>query len=136
MIFDHGASLAAIPADVRPTRFAHELGRGQDHRANYVAVTFGGWGSGISALKRIIERELAELGATVSAKAATKVRPNPGLTVACPTPPVDNQQDFAVQRAKLIEGIERAMNFQKWLTTNVSTLRAWKLLVDRGGDQA
>jgi hypothetical protein len=136
MIFDSGASLSSLPADLRPTRFAHELGRGQEHRANYVAVTFGGWGLGISALKNIIERELAALGATVSAKAPTKVRPNPGLTIACPTPPVDNQQDFAIQQAKLTEGIERAMDLRKWLTANVSTLRAWKLLVSGDGEPA
>lgn len=131
MIFDHAASLSTLPLDVRPTRFAHELGRGQGHRANYVAVTFGGWGTAMPVLKDVIERELAALGATVSAKAPTKVRPNPGLTVACATPPVDNQQEFAVQQAKLIAGIERAMALRQWLTANVSTLRAWKSLVTK-----
>lgn len=129
MIFDSGASLSQIPPDVRPTRFAHELGRGQNHRANYVAVTFGGWGASMPVLKDVIERELAELGASVSAKPPTKVRPNPGLTIACATPPVDNQQDFAAQQTKLIEGIEQALNLRNWLITNVSTLREWKSLV-------
>ena len=80
-------------------------------------------------LKDVIERELAELGASVSAKPPTKVRPNPGLTIACATPPVDNQQDFAAQQTKLIEGIEQALNLRNWLITNVSTLREWKSLV-------
>lgn len=134
MIFDPGASLSTLPADVRPTRFAHELGRGQDHRANYVAVTFGGWGTAMPVLKRLIERELAALGATVSAKAPTKVRPNPGLTVSCATPPVDNQRDFLAQQAKLAEGIERAMALRQWLTANVSTLRSWKSLANGNGE--
>ena len=133
MIFDHGASLSALPADVRPTRFAHELGRGQDHRANYVAVTFGGWGPALPLLKNVIERDLAALGVSVSAKAPTKVRPRPGLTVACATPPVDNQQDFAIERVKLMDGIERAVALREWLIANVSTLRAWRSLVTENG---
>lgn len=130
MIFESDASLSALPDDLRPTRFAHELGRGQDHRANYVAVTFGGWGSAVQVLKERVESALSALDVTVSAKPPTKVRPNPGLTVACPTPPVDNQKDFALQKDKLIDGIMRAMELRQWLLTNVSTLREWKSLVD------
>ena len=128
MIFDHAASLADVPSDVRPTRFAHELGRGQERRANYVAVTFGGWGAALPVLKPVIERDLAEMGAVVSAKPPNKVRPNPGLTVACATPPVDNQQGFATQRDRLIAGVERASALRDWLRSNLSTLRAWKAL--------
>lgn len=129
MIFDHASSLAGLPADVRPTRFAHELGRGQEHRANYVAVTFGGWGPSISVLKTRIERDLAALNVSVSAKPATKVRPNPGLTVASMTPPVDNQGDFAQQVQALTVGIERAAALRQWLVQNVSVLKGWKALV-------
>ena len=131
MIFDHGASLADLPQDVRPTRFAHELGRGQDHRANYVAVTFGGWGPAVFVLRDAIEHELAALAAVVSAKPPTKVRPNPGLTVACATPPVDNQKDFAAQRDLLIAGIEQAAVLREWLRSNTPVLRAWKALTDQ-----
>lgn len=131
MIFDHAATLADLPPNLRPTRFAHELGRGQEHRANYVAVTFGGWGPGLSALKPVIERDLATMGAVVSAKPPTKVRPNPGVTVAIATPPVDNQQIFDAQRNRLTTGIERAAALREWLLTNKSTVTAWKSLADR-----
>lgn len=131
IIFDHVASLADLPAEVRPSRFAHELGRGLEHRANYVAVTFGGWGAALQVLKPVIERDLAEMSATVSAKPPTKVRPNPGLTVACATPPVDNQQGFATQREPLIAGLERASALRDWLRSNISNLRAWKALAEQ-----
>ena len=131
MIFDHAASLADLPTELRPTRFAHELGRGQEHRANYVAVTFGGWGAALQTLKPVIQRDLADMGAVVSAKPPTKVRPNPGLTVACATPPVDNQQGFATQRDRLIAGVERASALRDWLRSNISILRAWKALADQ-----
>ena len=130
MIFDHGSSLADVPLDLRPTRFAHELGRGQEHRANYVAVTFGGWGPALPALKPLIERDLAEMGAVVSAKPPTKVRPNPGLTIAIVTPPVDNQKGFGTQRGRLVAGVERASALRDWLRSNISVLRAWKALAD------
>jgi hypothetical protein len=38
MIYDHVKSLNFLNEDIRPRRFAHELGRNHDHRANYVAV--------------------------------------------------------------------------------------------------
>lgn len=131
MIFDHGASLADLPADVRPTRFSHELGRGQERRANYVAVTFGGWGPAVGVLKQVIERDLAPMGAVVSAKPPTKVRPNPGLTVACATPPVDNQKDFDSQAPLLTQGIERAASLRRWMTWNIPALRRWKAIADQ-----
>ena len=131
MIFDQRASLAELPPEVLPTRFAHELGRGQDHRANYVAVTFGGWGTALPVLKEAIERELAILSPIVSAKPPTKVRPNPGLTVACATPPVDNQQDFDAQRDRLIAGVKRAEVLRNWMRSNIPVLRAWKALADQ-----
>ncbi|MFZ4748572.1 MAG: PD-(D/E)XK nuclease family protein [Sphingomonas sp.] len=131
MIFDHAASLASLPPDLKPTRFAHELGRGQEHRANYVAVTFGGWGNAVSALKNRIEHDLAALNVSVSAKPATKVRPNPGLTVASMTPAVDNQDDFARQVPALMSGIQRAADLQDWLLKNVVILKGWKAVVDQ-----
>jgi hypothetical protein len=131
MIFDHAASLASLPPDLKPTRFAHELGRGQEHRANYVAVTFGGWGNAVSALKNRIEHDLAALNVSVSAKPATKVRPNPGLTVASMTPAVDNQDDFARQVPALMSEIQRAADLQDWLLKNVVILKGWKAVVDQ-----
>ncbi len=130
MIFDHLASLTGLPPDLLPTRFAHELGRGQVHRANYVAVTFGGWGRALPILKEVIERDLVALNVTVSAKSPTKARPNPGLTVACPTPPVDNQKDFAQQERLLITGMQQATTLRDWLSNNILAVRNWKMLAD------
>lgn len=131
MIFDHVLSLPELPSDLLPRRFSHELGRGQDHRAHCVAVTFGGWGRSIKALKDTIEADMAPIGAFVSADAPTKARPNPGLVVACPTPPVFNQGIFSDQRALLIRGIEQTVVLRDWLQGNVSRLRAWKVVVDQ-----
>ncbi|OAH43794.1 hypothetical protein AX777_18435 [Sphingobium yanoikuyae] len=131
MIFDHGASLAALPPELRPTRFAHELGRGQEHRANYVAVTFGGWGVALDALREVIERDLTALSVSVSAKPATKVRPNPGLTVSSPTPAVDNQREFVQQAPLLTAGIRRAAELRDWLHSNLHTVRSWKAIADQ-----
>lgn len=130
MIFDAGASLAALAAELRPSRFAHELGRGRDHRANYVAVTFGGWGAALSAIKTILEADAAAIGATFSAKPPTKARPNPGLVMACATPPIDNQGDFAAQQDLIAAGMRRAGELRDWLLANVATLRRWKVLVN------
>lgn len=130
MIFDAAASLAALPAELRPSRFAHELGRGQDHRANYVAVTFGGWGAALPAIKTTLEADAAAIGATFSAKPPNKNRPNPGLVMACATTPVDNQGDFAAQADPIAAGMERAGELRDWLVANIATVRKWKALVD------
>lgn len=130
MIFDAAASLAALPDDLRPTRFAHELGRGKAHRANYVAVTFGGWGAALQMIKSHLEEDAAAIGATFSAKPPTKTRPNPGLVMACPTLAVDNMGDFTAQTDLIVAGIERAGELRSWLLTNTATLRKWKALVD------
>lgn len=131
MIYDAVATLASLPPKLRPTRFAHELGRGQEHRANYAAVTFGGWGAALARLKPVIDRDLAAMNPVVSAKPPTKVRPNPGLTIAVATPPVDNQQSFDAQRDRLGTGIERAAALREWMLANTSTLAEWKALADR-----
>jgi hypothetical protein len=130
MIFDHGASFSDLPADIRPSRFAHELGRGKEHRANYVAVTFGGWGHAISELTDIIEADLSGFDATVSAKPATKTRPNPGLTVSFSTPAVDNQNDFVSQYDALVQGMVQAQALRNWLLTNMSKLHRWRSLAE------
>lgn len=130
MIFDAGPSLAALPAELRPSRFAHELGRGKDHRANYVAVTFGGWGAALPAIKNVLEADAAAVGASFSGKPPTKARPNPGLVMACATLPVDNQASFAAQQELIVAGMRRAGELRDWLLANVWTLRRWKVLVD------
>ena len=130
MIFDQAKSLAELPDDIRPRRFAHELGRGSEHRANYVAVTFSVWGAALPAIQNQLKADAAEIGASFSAKPATKVRPNPGLVMAIATAPVDNQGDFDEQVDVLSEGIRKAEWLKKWLLENQATLRRWKTLVD------
>lgn len=130
MIFDHARSFANLPREVRPTRFAHEFGRGQAHRANYVSVIFGGWGPALPAVKERFEQDARELGASFVAKPPTKVRPNPGLVMTCPTPAIDNQGDFGQQRQAIVAGIQRAETLRCWLLNNSSLLQGWKRQVE------
>lgn len=131
MIFEPNASLADLPPEIRPRRFAHELGRGSSHRANYVAVTFAGWGAALPDIAERLEADTVALGASFAAPAPTKVRPNPGLRMSIPTDPVDNQGDFDAQRDLLIAGIRRAGELRAWLLANQNVLKAWKRLVDQ-----
>lgn len=131
MIFDQDASLAGLPHQIRPRRFSHEFGRGSERRANYVAVTFGGWGAALPAIGERLEADAAALGATFSAKPPTKARPNPGLVMSVRTKPVDNQSSFEAQRQSLTAGIERASEMRHWLLSNRAILWGWKQLVDQ-----
>lgn len=129
MIFDQNKSLATVPKDVRPSRFAHELGRGSERRANYVAVTFAGWGAALPKVRAKLEADTASIGASFSAKTPTKTRPNPGLVMSLPTEPVDNQGDFGAQAEILVEGIHEAQCLRSWLIENVEVLRSWKSVI-------
>lgn len=130
MIFNQYITLADIPKEIRPRRFAHELGRGSERRANYVAVTFAGWGAYLPALDNRIRADTAKIGAEFSAKKPNKNRSSPGLVMSIRTEPVDNQGSFSAQQEKLAAGIETAMKLRKWLIDNVSILRDWKALID------
>lgn len=133
MIFDHRRSLDELDPAVRPTRFAHELGRGQTHRANYVAVTFGGWGAAIQQVRDQFEADAAGLGATFSAKPPTKVRPRPGLVMACATEPVDNQRSFDDQRDQIVAGMKCALQLREWLVANETLLFEWRMKAEAAG---
>ncbi|KQY16314.1 hypothetical protein ASE23_20235 [Rhizobium sp. Root73] len=130
MIFDQAASLRGLAEAIRPRRFAHELGRGSDQRANYVAVTFPGWGVAPSAVVDVMSADVAELGAIFSAKTPTKIRPNPGLVMALPTTPVDNQRDFYAQIEAISAGVVTAARLRNWLIDNQNVLSKWRALVD------
>lgn len=129
MIFDAGRSLAFLPDHLRPSRFAHELGRGSARRSNYVAVVFSRWGQALQTLGDEFEHDAAAIGASFLAK-PTKGRPNPGLVMACPTDPIDNQGDFEQQRSAIERSIRRAVELQSWLRDNQQTLERWKTKVD------
>lgn len=130
MIFDQAATLADLPSEIRPRRFAHELGRGSEKRANYVAVTFAGWGAALPHIKSSLEADSIELGADFEAKPPTKTRPNPGLVMSVATEPVDNQDDFDGQVDALEDGIAVASELRRWLLQNRATLHEWKRLVE------
>ncbi|NOX73530.1 MAG: PD-(D/E)XK nuclease family protein [Alphaproteobacteria bacterium] len=130
MIFNQNKSLAEIPSHIRPRRFAHELGRGSDRRANYVAVTFAGWGVFLPAIHERLQTDTTEIGASFSAKPPNKSRPNPGLIISIPTEPVDNQGSFSAQQDMLADGIETVLSLRKWLVENPYILQGWKVLID------
>lgn len=129
MIFDQNATLKTLPRDIRPRRFAHELGRGSERRANYVAVTFGGWGAAFPAIRAQLEADVQAIGAEFDAQKPTKVRPNPGLKMSIATSPVDNQGSFDAQRPAIEAGIVTAEVLRRWLIENQATLRHWQSLV-------
>ncbi|CAN0576593.1 unnamed protein product, partial [Ectocarpus sp. 12 AP-2014] len=129
MIFDQNATFKSLPRDIRPRRFAHELGRGSERRANYVAVTFAGWGASLPNVRAELEADVRELRASFDAPTPTKARPNPGLKMLIPTPPVDNQADFDVQHDMAKEGMLAAVRLRRWLIDNQETLRRWQELV-------
>jgi hypothetical protein len=129
MIYDHAASLSFLPDRVRPRRFSHELGRNKDHRANYVAVTFAGWGTAMSRLMDQMKADTLGTGFQFSSKPPTSKRPNPGLVMSLATPPADNQGSFLSEEPKLIEGIRAAQQLREWLRANQSKLEAWRVEV-------
>ncbi|WP_162631094.1 MULTISPECIES: PD-(D/E)XK nuclease family protein [Meridianimarinicoccus] len=128
MIFDQNVTLEALPRDIRPRRFAHELGRGSERRANYVAVTFPAWGVAFPSICAELEADARDLGASFDAPKPTKTRPNPGLKMSIPSPPVDNQASFHSQQDKIKEGILVAIRLRRWLIDNQTTLRRWRKL--------
>lgn len=130
MIFDQSRTLSELPETIRPRRFAHELGRGSNRRANYVAVTFPGWGVALPDMQSRLEADMVDLGADLSAKKPTKTRPNPGLVLSVPTEPVDNQADFDEQIEAIEDGIAVASELRRWLLQNQDILFKWKRLVD------
>lgn len=125
MIFDQAVAFAELPEHLRPRRFAHELGRGRDWRANYVAVTFAGWAVGLAAHRAEIEADLEGTPYEVHGKPPNAKRPNPGLVLSRRTPPVDNRDDFDAQVDALREGILAARELRRWLIAHADMLETW-----------
>lgn len=128
MIFDQVKSLPNLPRELRPRRFAHELGRGSDQRANYVAFTFAGWGIAIPSIKAELQADTRDITAFFMAKPPTKIRPKPGLVMAVATRPIDNQADFDAQREALQGGIKTASFMRTWLLNNQKLVARWRAL--------
>jgi hypothetical protein len=130
MIFDQNTTLKTLTRDIRPRRFAHELGRGSESRANYVAVTFGSWGAALPTIRAQLEADAQTIGAEFDAQKPTKGRPNPGLKMLIATAPVDNQGSFDAQRQEIEAGIGTANTLRRWLIENRATLQRWQALVE------
>ncbi|MDM7852094.1 MULTISPECIES: PD-(D/E)XK nuclease family protein [Pseudochrobactrum] len=129
MIFDQAASFSKLPEVIRPRRFAHELGRGSEHRANYVAITFAGWGAALPHVLPQLNADASNLGAIFTADKPTKNRPNPGMKMLLPTEPVDNQKDFDKQTESLKAGILKAKELRDWLLSHQEILHTWNMLI-------
>lgn len=129
MIFDPAASFPNLPEVIRPRRFAHELGRGSVQRANYVAVTFAGWGAALPHVLPQLNADASSLGATFTAEKPTKNRPNPGLKMLLLTEPIDNQRDFDEQAEPLTAGIRSAQKLLHWLLSHHEILHSWNALI-------
>jgi hypothetical protein len=126
MIYDHAKSLSFLPEPIRPTRFAHELGKGKTHRANYVAIKFPGWGRALQVMQDRMMSDTEGNEFTFAAKSPTKMRPNPGLIMSLATKPADNQRDFISQKAPIEHGIRTALRLQSWLRDNQQLLHRWR----------
>ncbi len=131
MIFDHNKSLDYVISHGIPIRrFAHEFGKNQGHRANYVSVAFAGWGKHWNEIKDHLVSDTLDYGFSFSSMPPTKNRPNPALIMSIETCPVDNQADFASQVPYLEMGIRSAIRLRNWLHNNVSNLQKWHGLID------
>ncbi len=134
MILDN-RTLNQLPKSIRPRRMAIELGKGDSRRANYAAVTFGGWGNGKDDIRKSLDHMTDEdltrfLNLKLSAKPPTKTRPNPGLVLSTPTCPVDNQGDFSAQRDTIVDGILKAKLLREWLLKHQDLLQRWRDIVE------
>lgn len=131
MILDVNATLSELPKDIRPRRFAIELGKNDSRRANYVAITFGGWGK----YKDLIEQDFHKLEKSnllnfmdfsFAAKKPTKTRPKPGLVISSRTCPVDNQSNVKDQKDLVIDGFRKAEIMKEFLVENRQSLYRWR----------
>jgi hypothetical protein len=131
MIFDQDRTLSFLPLELRPRRFAHELGRGLDYRANYVAVVFPGWGLAYPQMKDQLVEDTVTIGALFYAGRPNKNRPYPGLRMYFPTEPVDSLKGFEEQREAIVDGINEAKVLRKWLQQNQAVLQRWKSVCEK-----
>lgn len=127
MIFDHVKTFAKIIEGGIPIRrFAHEFGKNQSHRANYVAVAFAGWGKYLQEMQTTLNNDTKDYGFSFSSKKPNKSRPNPALIMALETCPINNQADFASQLPHLEMGLRTAQRHRSWLFNNIELLHKWK----------
>jgi hypothetical protein len=117
MIYDCNKSFAGLPKEIVPSRFAHELGRGRIHRANYVNVQFRGFDRGFNRLSQRGRDEIKEEGLVVETKLDRRSGKKT-LKLEIPTPAVDNQAPFDSVRPEVTRGIEAAIRLRNWCFSN------------------
>jgi len=130
MLFDAQSTFREVPVRFRPRRFAHEFGRGQEHRANYVAVTFSKWGRFLRQFRSEFEEDLAGTPYKLSAR-VTSSRPNPGLVLFEATKLIDYDVSFEQQQDDIVSGILKAENLRHWILQNLGILSKWDAIVSR-----
>jgi hypothetical protein len=132
MLFDALATFREVPDRFRPRRFSHEFGRGQMHRANYVAITFAKWGRVFGQLRGDFERDLVGTPYELLAR-VTSSRPNPGLVLFERTNPVNYDLSFEEQQDDIASGIQKAENLRKWVLENFNILSRWDVMISEEG---
>lgn len=132
MLFDALSTFREVPDSVRPRRFAHEFGRGQEHRANYVAVTFAKWGRFLREFRDEFEKDLAGTPYELIAR-VTSSRPNPGLVLFERTNPVNYDFAFEEQQDDIATSIQKAESLRKWVLQNFSILNRWYVMISEKG---
>jgi hypothetical protein len=133
MIFDHDATFAMLPSHIRPRRFSHELGNGEDHRKHCVQVTWGRWGAHWPDLKEKLVSDLTGSPYKVRTKTPTPKRANPGLVMYAPTPAVDNKggpDKFLAQRPAITTGIAAAEALRQFVIDRVEMIESWAGIVN------
>jgi hypothetical protein len=113
MIYDCQRSFAGLLKQIVPSRFAHELGRGREHRANYVNVQFRGFDRGFERLSQRDKDEIESDGLVVEAKLDRRSGKKT-LKLEILTPAVDNQAPFDRVKAEVTEGIQAAVRLRNW----------------------
>ena len=132
MLFDAQATFREVRNRFRPRRFAHEFGRGQEHRANYVAVTFAKWGRFLRDFQNEFEKDLSGTPYELIAK-VTSARPNPGLVLFQRTSAVNYDASFEEQQDDIAAGIQKAENLRRWILRNFSILDGWHVIISGKG---
>ena len=132
MLFDAQVTFREVPTHFRPRRFSHEFGRGQVHRANYVAVTFAKWGRSLKRFRGEFEKDLAGTPYELTAK-VTSSRPNPGLILFERVDAINYDASFEEQQNDIALGIQKAEKLRQWILQNFKILDGWSVIISREG---
>jgi hypothetical protein len=124
MLFDARNTFREVSDLIRPRRFAHEFGRGLEHRANYVSVTLSKLGKFLKEYRSVFESDLAGTPYKLVAN-VTSSRPNPGLVLFEATKSISYDVSFEDQQDDIASGILRAESLRCWVIRNQNILNKW-----------